>query len=87
MRFRKPGPAPLSQRTRNILHEAQDRQSIKIMLDRGAIKTTIGATTHLRLDSGGYAAFPTVVVEEVERAARDARAARLGQEGEVSDVG
>ena len=68
MRFRKPGPAPVSQRTRNVLHDAQDRQSIRIMLANGAVLTPIGATTHLRLASGGYAAFPTAMVEDVQKA-------------------
>jgi hypothetical protein len=68
MRFRKkPGPAPLPKATRDVLHEAQDRQSIRAMIERGAVLTPIGATTHLRLDTGGYAAFPSALVEDVRR--------------------
>lgn len=70
--FRSGGQA-LPKRTERTLREAQDRLTIARMLDAGAVETPIGPETHLRLASGGYAKFASVLVEDVKRTRRQAR--------------
>lgn len=64
-RFRRSGPPPVSQRTRETLLDVQQRQTIGRMLDAGGVATPIGPNTIIRLASGGVGTFPTALYEAV----------------------
>lgn len=62
------GTKPLPKRTRDTLQAAQDRITIRRMLDQGGIATAIGPKTHIRIPAGGFGTFDSALVEEVEAA-------------------
>lgn len=64
-RYRRSGPPPVSQRTRETLLDVQQRDTIRRMLDQGGIATPIGPNTTIRLDTGGVGTFPSALVEAV----------------------
>jgi hypothetical protein len=61
-------PPPVPARTREILMDAQDRQTIRMALANGAVATPIGAVTYLRLPGRqDVMAFPTALVDAARK--------------------
>lgn len=63
MKPRRPAP---SRETRDAMLDAQQRDTIRRMLDAGGTVTPIGPNTMIRLASGGAGTFPSRMVEEVQ---------------------
>lgn len=62
----RPAKPSLPKRTRDTLQAAQERVTIRRMLDQGGIATPIGPKTHIRIPTGGFGTFDSALVEEVE---------------------
>lgn len=59
----KPRPTPAAAA---VMLDAQDRVTVRIMLDQGGVVTPIGDKAHIRIPTGGARTFPLALVDAVQ---------------------